>query len=165
MKPFFTVKRCKLHIINIKGSIKYKKASIGPAPGLWEARYHCTNPNQHLLSGLGRASFYQPKGTTDIEKPSVSVHCICAQQYSSEINQLPVTDITRSRSSLLSFSRFSFSRAGPCRPESRRASLNSGSAKSMNDSKALQHLHGQKACPHDIFLPSWHASIVVPMHV
>lgn len=80
---------------------------------------------------------------------------MCAQHVHSSIAAKPTSYqlliFTRSRSSLLSFSRFSFSRAGPCRPESPIAILNSGSAKSMNHSQALQHLHDQKSCPHDKF--------------
>lgn len=70
--------------------------------------------------------------------------------FSSGTNQLSVTDITRSRSSLLSFSRFSFSLAGPCRPERPRASLNSGSAKSMNWFTSTT----TPAWPE--IMPSWH---------
>ena len=43
--------------------------------------------------------------------------------------------LTRSRSSLLSFSSFSLTQTGPCRPESPIEALNSGSPKSMNDHK------------------------------
>uniref|UniRef100_A0A2P2MB50 Uncharacterized protein MANES_18G011700 n=1 Tax=Rhizophora mucronata TaxID=61149 RepID=A0A2P2MB50_RHIMU len=57
------------------------------------------------------------------------------QVQSFSIDSYIIFCITRSRSSLLSFSRLSLTRPGPCRPESPTASLNSGSAKSMNDHK------------------------------
>lgn len=81
------------------------------APILWEAQFLCIIQGQHPQSGWAHEGSYQPNQNGLNKKKNVSTFHHC-QNY--KIKKI-LSIFTRSRSSLLSFSLFSFSRVGPCK--------------------------------------------------